>query len=193
MENPKAPGGTGQHVTAPGSPAGKVPEPHSAPMPPPAHAPDPDKPHHAAAAAAVPKKPETVSGKVADVSKRLDAAVSSRDADGIEQCWKDAEAIKPDKPAEHLEHAALLRRLTHYAPRNLEKIKAIEASLDADLAKKPEAVTVKAEHPAVTKARADLAALRSSTEGHVPLAADDEAISALEAKLVAAPLADVPA
>jgi SAM-dependent methyltransferase len=44
--------------------------------------------------------------------------------------------LKPDKPNDHLEHAALSRRFAHFAPRNLAAVKAIEASLDAGLAGK---------------------------------------------------------
>src|SRR4051812_47739624 len=116
MDTPKAPDGAGQHVTAPGKPAAKVPEPHGSPLPPPHQPTDPAVPHRAAAPVPETRKPETFAAKVAEVIRKLDVAVSAKDRAAVDACYKDAEALKPGTPEDHLEHAALCRRLAHFGP-----------------------------------------------------------------------------
>ena len=155
--------------------------------------PDPKAIPEPRAATAQPEKrkkpPETFHEKVADLNARLDAASSTRDADDLEGCYKDLDALKPSKPDEELAYLAVARRFSHYAPRQASKVKSIAAGLDAGL-KAKDLPKEKVEHPAVTKAKADLAAMEKEHEGHVVLPEDAKAIEALKAKIDAVPPID---
>lgn len=130
-----------------------------------------------------------------DLTEDLGAAVSSRDPVKLEDCWERMDELTSKlgdnpSPGDRDHHAALAARFAALAPRKTAAIKAIAASLEADLAGKPKPVPVKIENPAVTKAKAALAALRASHAGDVELPSDKAAIEALEAKIAAIPLED---
>ena len=135
------------------------------------------------------KSPETLHEKVTDLSERLDGAAGTRDADAIEGCYKDLDALKPSKPDEEQAYLALSRRFSHYAPRQASKVKAIEHGLDAGL-KAKDLPKEKIEHPAVTQAKAALVSLEAQHAGHVVLPEDAKAIEALKAKIEVVPPID---
>lgn len=139
------------------------------------------------------KEPASFPAECSALSAKLDAA--GADPAKIEACWKDLDALSAklsDKStaADRQHLTALSARFHHVAPRKLSGVNAIEAALDAGLANKEKPAKAKVEHPAVTKAKADLALLQADHANRVSLPEDERAVAALEAKIAAAPLVD---
>ncbi len=150
---------------------------------------------HAAAVAANPKpaavepkaepkaeKPKTFAGKIDDLDHRLGVAVAFRNGEWLGKLYDEFDALKPSNPTEETQREAFARRLAHFAPRKLAKVKEIEATLDGDVAGKAKA-EAPPEHPAVTRAKESLAALDAEHAGNIPIPQDEEALAALADKM----------
>lgn len=140
----------------------------------------------AAAKPAPEPEPKTFTGKIGWLSRRLDRAVLESDGEEIGRLYEEHAALKASGPAEETAVKALGYRLHHFAPRKLAKIREIEATFHASTDPKSRGVGQSpppAEHPAVKKAKADLADLDAQAQGNIPIPQDDEAIAALNDKL----------